>query len=348
LGRGQLARLAAAKDWLHWWLTHRLVTDPSTAAGYGCLHLRRGDWDSGILAAAFGDTGPALPEVQPAATITELSGKAAAELALPAGLPVCLGAADSVLAARGLGVTLPGAVAYIAGTSTVILAVSFRAALDPRHRYLLTPMDGEAPYGLEADLVSTGSAVRWLADTLGLGEQAEQQVWALAEGSAPGARGLVFLPYLGPGEQGTLWNPRLRGAITGLTLAHTRADLARALLEGIVLESSRCLSVLAEAGASEGEIVMTGGPARAAVFRRALADATGRPVHACAETAGPASAWGAAALAFQAVGASAPPPPAPSGITNPDPGAEHIWAALWERHEHARRTAGTLPPGPRG
>ena len=83
------------------------------------------------------------------------------------------------------------------------------------------------------DLVSTGSAVAWLAG----------HAWACPRtellrprGVVPaGANGVSFLPYLGFGEQGALWDPTLRGAIGGLTLAHTRADVARALLEGIAL-----------------------------------------------------------------------------------------------------------------
>ena len=277
-GRGTFARMVGAKDWLFAWLTGVLATDPSTATGYGCFDLDASGWDDETLVAAFGSARPALPEIRPSATLTPLSRGASVALGAPRGLPVCLGAADSVLAARGLGVSAPGSVAYVAGTSTVILGVSQRAVRDPEHRYLVTPMDQPASYGLEMDLLTTGSAVHWIAELLGLPPGAEAAVWELAERSPRGATGLVLLPYLGPGEQGALWDPALRGTLVGATLAHTRADLARALLDGITIESRRCVGVLDAAAIGRGDIVMAGPSAGAAAVRQALADATGRLV----------------------------------------------------------------------
>jgi xylulokinase len=82
-------------------------------------------------------------------------------------IPVCLGAADSAAGALGLGVREPGQVAYIAGTSNVILGVTGRLVLDPRHRFLVTPLAEPGRWGAEMDLLSTGSAISWLAGLLG-------------------------------------------------------------------------------------------------------------------------------------------------------------------------------------
>ncbi|MGC8634750.1 MAG: xylulokinase [Candidatus Limnocylindrales bacterium] len=341
-GRGRYVGLAGAKDWLFAWLTGALATDPSTATGYGCFDLDAGAWDDETLAAAFGSARPALPEVRPSATLAPLSRGASVALGAPRGLPVCLGAADSVLAARGLGVSAPGSVAYVAGTSTVILGVSHRQVRDPEHRYLVTPMDQPASYGLEMDLLTTGSAVRWIAELLGLPPGAEAAVWELAERSPRGADGLVLLPYLGPGEQGALWDPSLRGTLVGATLAHTRADLVRALLEGITLESRRCVGVLDAAGIGRGGIVIAGPSAAAAVVRQALADATGRLVRWPTAPDYPASAWGAAALAFEALGAEAPTPAGLDPGAQPDPDAAAAWGTLWDRHERVRTATSGL------
>ncbi len=340
--RGRFVGLAGAKDWLFAWLTGALATDPSTATGYGCFDLDAGRWDDETLAVAFGDARPRLPEIRPAMTTAPLRPTAAAALGIAPVLPVCLGAADSVLATRGLVGTAPGGVAYVAGTSTVIMGVSANAPRDPQHRYLVTPLDRPGRYGLEMDLVSTGSAVRWLAELLGLGAGSEDEVWRLAEGSAPGAHGLCFLPYLGPGEQGALWDPTLRGTLTGLTLAHTRADLARALLDGIVLESRRCLGILAEAGLGGPEIVMSGPSGQAALVRQALADATGRSVRVPQAADYPASAWGAAALAWEALGGAVLAPPAGGSVARPGRASRARWAALWARHEQARAALASL------
>ena len=159
-------RVLGAKDYLFWWLTGEWVTDPSTASGYGCYDLATGEWRSDILAAAakvLDAPIPQLPDIQASVHTAPLTATTAHDLGLPSGLPIVLGAADSVLAALALGVSNLGDVAYIAGTSTVILAVSDQLVLDPVHRYLVTPMAEPGSWGLEMDLLATGSAVRRMA-----------------------------------------------------------------------------------------------------------------------------------------------------------------------------------------
>jgi len=188
-----------------------------------------------------------------------VSGPAAERLGLPAGLPVCLGGADSVLGCLGLGVSGPGEVACVAGTSTVLLGVADRLLPDPGHRYLITPLAGIDGWGFEMDLLTTGSAFHWLGGLLREAGGEETGLMSLAAGVAPGAGGLSFLPYLAPGEQGALWDPTVPGALFGLSLGHGAAEVARALVDGVVLESRRCLAVLDEAGLPHGEIRMAGG-----------------------------------------------------------------------------------------
>jgi xylulokinase len=342
--------IAGAKDWLFGWLTGTVATDPSTATGFGAFDLRTGGWDPAILDATFGPGGgrpaPQLPAILPSSHAAPLTAGAAAVLGLPTGLPVVLGAADSVLAARGLGVTDPGRMAYVAGTSTVILGVRGEPVTDPLHRYLVTPLDRDGAFGVEMDQVATGSAVRWLADLLGVPAGDEAELWRLAAGIPPGADGMLFLPYVGPGEQGALWEPDLRGTLAGLTLAHGRAHVARALLDGITLESRRCAAVLEALGGGPGDIVMSGPSVRSPVVTGALADATGRRVRWAADAEHPASAWGAAALAFEATGAGSPPLPNLAEGVAPDPAAAPAWDDLWHRFEAARVAVAALSPVP--
>src|SRR5262249_2959153 len=123
----------------------------------------------------------------------------------------------------------------IAGTSTVILGITGNLVLDRDHRFLVTPLAQPGLWGLEMDLLATGSALRWLAELLGGGLD-EAGVISLADATNPSGAPVV-LPYLSPGEQGALWDPALDGTITGLTLAHGPRHLARGLVNGIVLES---------------------------------------------------------------------------------------------------------------
>ncbi|HXY72667.1 MAG TPA: FGGY-family carbohydrate kinase [Actinomycetota bacterium] len=331
--------IAGAKDHLHELLTGRLVTDPSTATGFGCFDLSTGDWDEGLLGAALGDAAaerPRLPEVEPSAATTPLRDDLAEAYGLPTGIPVSLGAADSVCGALSLGATRPGNAAVVAGTSSVILGIAGEPRVDPRHRFLVTPLARQG-WGLEMDLVSTGSAVAWLASLLGMADEAD--VVTLAAGAEPGARGVVFLPFLGAGEQGALWDPSLRGTLAGLTLSHEPGDVARALLEGIVLETRRCLGVLAGASGPAGDVAVAGWMS-SAPLPQWLADATGREVRAATTGSGGASALGAALVAVgeewsgaAGDGTGSPESEDPDAVRHPTaPGVER-WAELWARHE---------------
>jgi len=405
------AWLLAAKDYLFGWLTGEFATDPSTATGFGCYQLEAGGWDAGVIAAA-GDllaapgqpapgrpasgrpaSGrpaldlpaaglPALPPVLPSATCRPLREEAAARLGCGR-IPVCLGAADSVLGALGLGVRRPGQVAYIAGTSNVIMGVAGRLVTDPEHRFLVTPLAEPGQWGLEMDLLATGSAIRWLAGLLaerpadggeadgantgradsgggadtgrastggadsggagtggaetGGADTGEAALVALAAGVDPRDAPLV-LPYLSPGEQGALWDPLLHGTFVGLELGHGRRHLARGLVNGIVLESRRCLAVLDETGDFGRELEVAGSSAADPAFRANLADATRRRVAMPGDHDTDYSARGAALLAVRGIEGEWPPPALSIAgpAAEPDATRSAMWDAIWADYEHAR------------
>lgn len=337
LGLAADTLVAGAKDYLFHAFTGELLTDPSTASGYGAYDLHTQTWDADTLSAS---SVTSLPSVVASRTSRPLAARVAERWGCNAGLPVVLGAADSVLGAYGLGVRAAGDVAYIAGTSNVILGWSATPRIDDAGRYLVTPMADDG-YGLEMDLLSTGSAMEWLAGLLGVdgGPAAVAELAATAAlESAP-----LVLPYLSPGEQGALWDSRLVGAVEGLTLRTTAAELARGLLAGIVLESRRCLEVLEHASGISGTILMSGSGAAHSAFRHDLADATGRVVsfdrHERDHSAvGAAQFAGRAALHWPDT--SAEPPPE-TDVVEPDPARAKDWAARFERHDAACRSQGT-------
>ena len=346
--------LLGAKDWLFLRLTGEAATDPSTASGFGCYGLEAGSWLDEVNAAAAEElhatahgatpggepprTLPALPAVLPSTAARPVAPAVAARLGLPAGLPVCVGGADSVLGCLGLGVEQPGGVACIAGTSTVLLGVADRLVIDPAHWYLITPLAGVDGWGFEMDLLTTGSAVRWLAGLLRAAGGDEEAVMAMAARVPPGAGGLSFLPYLAPGEQGALWDPLLSGSLLGLSLGHGAAEVARALVDGIVLEMRRCLEVLEQAGLPRGPVSVAGGSAVDQSFRRQLADACRRDVVYAASGESEYSAIGAAVLAAAAAGRGRPAAaPATVEALMPDESRALVWDDLWERHEAALR-----------
>jgi len=133
---------------------------------------------------------------------------------------------------------------------------------------------------------TAGSSYAWLKNqlagretdrALAAGGSPYEEINRLISSSPPGARGILFLPYM-LGERTPWWNPRAKGAFVGLTLEHTRADMFRSVLEGVALNLAYTLRILQEALPIE-RILVIGGGARGAVWRQIMADVYGMEVH---------------------------------------------------------------------
>jgi sugar (pentulose or hexulose) kinase len=272
---GEARSLLSAKDYLCFALTGALVTDPSTAAGYGLYDLAAEDF-SAEWCELWGVPRELLPQVRPSHSIAaDLHAAGAALLGLREGIPVTVGAADSVSSAFAMTPLTRTRRACVAmGSSTVILDAVHARRTDAQMRYLLTPHVEAHTYAREMDLLATGTGHRWLSELLGFGPG---ELERHAQASPPGARGVTFAPYLAGGEQGALWNPHLRAVVHGLTLHTGRSDLARAFMEGIGYEIRRCIEVLAETD-TVVEVVLAGHLAAVPFAVQMLADILARPV----------------------------------------------------------------------
>jgi xylulokinase len=147
-----------------------------------------------------------------------------------------------------------------------------------------------------AALLNVGLVLRWLRDQLWqlAAPDAYDQITAWAEQAPLGAQGLLFLPYF-MGERTPYMDAHARGALIGLTLAHGRPEIARAVLEGISLACYNAFTVLQSLGALPSRILLAGGGAASLFWRQLLADLFGRPLFPLAT--GAQSALGAALLA---------------------------------------------------
>jgi xylulokinase len=163
-----------------------------------------------------------------------------------------------------------------------------------------------------AAILSAGMAVRWLRENVlhlpGPDDYAQMIGWA--ETVPPGARGLLFLPYLA-GERTPHMDPQARGLLLGLTTDHRRAELVRSVLEGVALACYDAYRVLEQLGARPTRIVMAGGGAQSTLWRQIVADVFDLPVQQL--QVADQSAFGAALLAGGGLGAVSP--------------ATHTWAS---------------------
>jgi xylulokinase len=295
--------LLLPKDYVRWRMTGVAATERSDAAGTNLLDVRTGEWAPQVLAAL--DLSPTfLPPVRGSTEVCGvLTAEAAEHLSLPAGIPVAGGGADNACGAVGTGVVAPGLALLSIGTSGVVLAPASVPTIDrsapvPRlHTFFhATPNT----WYLMGVTQAAGLSLRWARDILA-GEQAATYEALTGEAAqvAPGAEGVLFLPYL-QGERTPHLDPHARGAWIGLTAAHQRRHLVRAVLEGVAFSLKDCFALLAEQGLPLAQLRVTGGGARSALWRQICADALERPVTTLAADEGPA--FGAALIAGTAVG----------------------------------------------
>ncbi len=324
----EVRTILSAKDYLLSELTGLRLTEPSTAAGYGIYDLQERQFAQD-LAEFWQLPHTLLPRIQGANTPAgPLNQTGAALLGLRTGIPVSTGAADSVCASFAMAGLDERVVSISFGSSAVVIGASAAPRLDDAARYLVTPHVSDAWYGREMDLLATGTGYGWLSDLFAWNSG---EVDKYAADSVPGAHGLCFPPYLAGGEQGALWNPRLQGAIFGLSLRHSRADIARSFLEGVFFEIKRCIEVLAESAAVES-VMISGNLVHSPSSTQMLADILRRAVGTVPEKS--PAAIGAALLARRIAGDAfeldrqwrARP------MTQPDESTAHLYAGLYSQY----------------
>ena len=289
------ARLALQpRDLVGQALTGEAATDGTHAAATLVYDLRNATWDAGLLADLDLDPGLFPPIRRSFDVLGGLRTAIARRVGLTVGLPVIIGGADSQACALGAGVVAAGPVSEMAGSSTCLnAAVSMPLDVLAVTHYPHVVGDG---FTTETGINTTGAAVAWLAGLLygGRDGRPTSADWARLDREAaaapPGADGLAVLAVLGDGER---TNPDLRGAVTGLSLRHGRAALARATLEGVAFAIGDQLALLREGGAAVTELRISGGDTRLGSWTRIKADVLGIPVRTIA---GDATVTGVAML----------------------------------------------------
>ena len=302
----RLATVLLPKDYIRYRLTGELASEPSDASAtlmYDTAHLR---WSEEIMRAVDLPMS-LLPNVGPSAGVLgRVTAEVAARTGIDAGVPVVGGGADNACGAAGVGVIAPGEVVTSWGTSGTVLAPTARPLVDPRLRaHTFCHVLPDVWY-LMGVVLTAGGAFSWyqeqLARELAGVSDAAARLDAEAASVPRGAEGVTFLPYL-QGERTPHRDAAARGAILGLSLAHTRAHLTRAVLEGITFALRDSVTILQGLGLAPSHLLLTGGGAKSKLLRQLQAEIFGLPVTTVNREEGPA--YGAALLA--AVGAGAFP-----------------------------------------
>jgi xylulokinase len=290
---GRIAHVLLPKDFIRLRLAGEYATDASDASGTLLLDLRRRSWSAEILDALEVPRGwlPAVLEGPEEAG--RLRAGVAAELGLPAGIPIAAGGGDNAAAAIGSGIVKAGLASSSIGTSGVIFAYTPEFTHDPSGRLHAFCHAAPGAYHLMGVTLSAGGSLNWWRHVLG--EQLEYDALIELAASAPvGSEGLLFLPYLS-GERTPHLDPFARGAFFGLTARHGLNHLTRAVMEGVVYSLAESLQLMVELGIELKQVRAVGGGARSALWRQIQADVYGMPVQRTTVDEGPA--YGAALLA---------------------------------------------------
>lgn len=276
-----------AKDAMVARLTGNFATDVSDASGMNLYDLEGGQWSARILEAAELDV-EKLPDVHPSTDVVgEVLPDVADEVGVAAGTPVVIGGGDGSCASAGAGVVSEGAAYNYVGSSSWIAIAAKKPIYDPNQRTFTFGHVVPNMVMPTGTMQAAGASYRWTRDQLAgvqvraaqsLGISTYELMNLEAETSSPGANGLIFLPYL-MGERSPRWNPNARGAFVGLTIRHTRADMIRAVLEGVTMNLRIILDALTAQGAHIDVMRVIGGGARGRFWNQMMADIYGMPVH---------------------------------------------------------------------
>ncbi len=211
----------------------------------------------------------------------ELHAEAAAATGLRAGTPVVVGAGDVPASAIGLGAVEPGVACTLLGTNILNCLVTASPIYEPYDVGVMFCLPEQR--WLRAMInVSGTTSMDWfiaqfcaeeVAASRGVQSDLFARLEALAQTSPPGANGVLYLPYLSlQGITAPFWEPAARAEFFGLSDRTTRADLLRALYEGIALSIRDGYAVLPQA---VSEIRLSGGGAKSAFWSQIIADCTG-------------------------------------------------------------------------
>ena len=296
------------KDYVRYKLTGVLAQEISDASGMNLLDVPGRCWSTEIMEKLGLDPAIFPPLVEGSDIAGRITKEAAEITGLCEGTIVAGGAGDNMAAAVGTGVVCEGRAFTTIGTSGVVFAHSDKVQIDPQGRVHTFCAAVPGAYTVMSCTLSAGLSLKWYRDTFCQAEieaakEMDTDPYILmnqqADKSPIGANRLIFLPYL-MGERSPLLDANARGAFIGLSAMHTRRDMLRAVMEGVMYSQRQNVDVLKGMQVVPGEMLACGGGAKSPFWRQMMADIFNMPVRTVKSTEGPA--LGVAILAGVAAG----------------------------------------------
>ncbi len=272
-------RMLNAKDYIIYKLTGEFVTEFSDASATCLLDLNTMDWSDSLLRVSGLDRNK-MPTILSSVDIAgKVTAVAARLTGLCQGTPVVCGGGDGCCAAVGTGVVKEGFANCCLGTSSWI-SLATRKPIFDEDMTTFNFAHIVPGYVMPCGTMQTGGgALSWaverlfggidgkLGDKTAIYDAVNREVRA----SSPGAGKLLFLPYL-MGERSPRWNTKARGDFVGLTMAHSRGDILRAVMEGVGYNLNVILEAFRKSDSIINELILIGGGARNESWQEILCD----------------------------------------------------------------------------
>lgn len=288
-------KILLPKDYLRFCLSGEFATEVSDASGMQLLDIANRCWSTEILQKLSIDRELLAPVYESPEITSELSAKVAEITGLKAGTAIVGGAGDNAAAAVGTGVVIEGKAFTTIGSSGVVYAHTNSMKLDSKGRVHTFCCAVPGAWHCMGVTQAAGLSYKWFKEQFCAKEAEQAQLENknvyeilndLASSSPIGANRLIYLPYLN-GERTPHLDSECRGVFFGLSSMHKKADIIRAVLEGVSYSQLDCLNIMRDMDLKIDDMLVTGGGA-SSFWRQMLADVYNCEVSSLRSNEGPA------------------------------------------------------------
>ncbi len=295
----KIRHILLPKDYIRFRLTGEYASEVSDSSGTLIFNVADRQWSNEMIN-ILGIDKSILPVVYESYEVTgKVSKMVSQETGLKEGIPVCGGGGDQAAGAVGTGTVEEGIISVAMGTSGVVFACNHNYSVDTDNR-LHSFCHANGKWHQMGVMLSAAACLKWWVDKVHNKIKTEDVYdFLLAESEKTNSNGLIFLPYL-TGERTPYPDPYARGSFIGLSSSHGRAEMTRAILEGVCFGLRDSQEILRSLDVPAEEVRVTGGGSKSKLWRQILADVFNAEVEQINSQEGPA--YGVAILASVSVG----------------------------------------------
>ncbi|WP_346893453.1 xylulokinase [Clostridium sp. UBA871] len=289
-------KILLPKDYIRYMLTGEFATEVSDASGMQLLDIKNRCWSKEVLN-ALDIPIEYLGDVHESIVVSGKVHKKAAEVTgLKENTPVVGGAGDQAAGAIGNGIIKSGQISSTIGTSGVVFAHLDEPIIDEKGRVHTFCHAVPGAWHMMGVTQGAGLSLKWFRDNFctneielakGMGINPYVLMTKEAEKVTAGSRGVIYLPYL-MGERTPHLNPKAKGVFFGLSAAHTKNEMLRAVIEGVSYSLLDCMEIIKDTGMNPTNVMVSGGGGKSELWRQILADMFNCKVSTNKSSEGPA------------------------------------------------------------